>query len=56
MEELQKVTPNEYYKVENFLKSHKIKDYVKEVLVRWLHWPPKYDSWIPAADITGFYK
>ena len=55
-EELQKVTPNEYYKVEKILKSRKIKGRPKEVLVRWLHWPPKYDSWIPATDITSFYK
>ena len=55
-EELQKVTPNEYYKVEKILKSRKIKGRPKEVFVRWLHWPPKYDSWIPATNITSFYK
>ena len=55
-EELQNVTPNEFYKVENFLKSRKIKGRPKEVLMRWLHWPTKYDSWIPATDITSFYK
>ena len=55
-EELQTVTPNEYYKVEKILKSRKIKGHPKEVLVRWLHWPPKYDSCIPATDITSFYK
>ena len=55
-EELQKVTPNEYYKVEKFLKSRQIKGLLKEVLVRWLHWPPKYDSWVPATDITGKWK
>ena len=52
-EELQKVTPNEYYKVEKILKSRKIKSHPKEVLVRWLHWSSKYDSWVPATDITG---
>ena len=26
----------------------------KEVLVRWLHWPKKYDSWIPETDITRY--
>ena len=55
-EELQKVSPNEYYKVEKVLKSRKLKGKPKEVLVRWLHWPPKYDSWIPETDITEYYK
>ena len=54
-EELQKVIPNEYYKVEKILKSRKIEGHSKEVLVRWLHWPSKYDSWVPATDITGYY-
>ena len=45
-----------YYKVEKNFKSRKIKGRPKEVLVRWLHWPPKYDSWIPATDITDYYK
>ena len=39
-----------------FLKSRKIKGRPKEVLVRWLHWPSKYDSWVPATTITGYYK
>jgi hypothetical protein len=26
----------------------------REVLVRWLHWPEKYDSWIPERDVTGY--
>ena len=48
-EELQKV-------MGKFLKSRKIKGRPKEVLVRWLHWLPKYNSWVPATDITGYYK
>ena len=26
----------------------------REVLVRWLHWPKKYDSWIPEEDLRTF--
>ena len=25
----------------------------REVLVRWLHWPKKYDSWIPASHLQN---
>ena len=49
-EQIQKITQNEYYKVEKNLKSHKIKGCPKGVLLRWLHWTRKYDSWIPATD------
>ena len=50
--ELQNVSPNECYKVEKFLKSCKIKGRPKEVLVRWLHWPPKYEYWVPATELA----
>ena len=26
----------------------------KQVLVRWLNWPSKYDSWIPASDVEDY--
>ena len=26
----------------------------KEVLVRWAHWPKKYDSWIPEKDVKQY--
>ena len=52
--ELQKVTfdENKEYKVEKILKSRKVRG-KKEVLVRWLHWPPKFDEWIPATDVRN---
>ena len=46
--ELQPVTinPTTEYRVEKILKR-RVRNKRKEVLVRWLHWPKKYDSWIP---------
>lgn len=38
------------YRVEKVLKRRTVKKQ-KEVLVRWLHWPSKYDSWIPETDL-----
>ena len=26
----------------------------KEVLVRWLHWPEKYDRWIPEEEVKDY--
>ena len=50
--ELQPVTidPTREYRVEKILKR-RVRNKRKEVLVRWLHWPKKYDSWIPEADV-----
>ena len=50
--ELQPVTidPTTEYRVEKILKR-RVCNKRKEVLVRWLHWPKKYDSWIPEADV-----
>lgn len=41
------------YRVEHVLKK-RTRNKVKEVLVRWLHWPSKYDSWIPERDLTHY--
>jgi transcription antitermination factor NusG len=38
------------YKISKILRSRK-KGKQKEVLVRWMYWPPKYDSWIPASEV-----
>ena len=53
--ELQPVTidPTTEYRVEKILKR-RIRNKRKEVLVRWLHWPKKYDSWIPEADVKDY--
>lgn len=53
--ELQKVRydPEETFKIEKVLKSRKRKGHPKESLVRWLHWPKKYDSWIPSSQVMG---
>ena len=53
--ELQPVTidPTTEYRVEKILKRH-VRNKRKEVLVRWLHWPKKYDSWIPEADVKDY--
>ncbi len=41
------------YRVEKVLKRRTLNKQ-KEVLVRWLHWPPKYDSWIPERDLKHY--
>ena len=53
--ELQPVTidPTTEYRVEKILKK-RVRNKRKEVLVRWLHWPKKYDSWIPEADVKDY--
>ena len=53
--ELQAVNVDEMteYRVEKVLKRRTINKR-KEVLVRWLHWPPKYDSWIPEVDLKHY--
>ena len=53
--ELQPVTidPTTEYRMEKILKR-RVRNKRKEVLVRWLHWPKKYDSWIPEADVKDY--
>ena len=53
--ELQPVTidPTTEYRVEKILKR-RVRNKRKEVLVRWLHWPKKYDSWIREADVKDY--
>ena len=53
--EIQPVTidPTTEYRVEKILKR-RVRNKRKEVLVRWLHWPKKYDSWIPEADVKDY--
>ena len=43
------VDPSTEYHIEKLLKRRLLNKQI-EVLVRWLHWPKKYDSWIPEAD------
>ena len=53
--ELQAINVNRdaEYSVEKIL-SRRSRNKRKEVLVRWLHWPKKYDSWIPASDVQNY--
>ena len=53
--QLQPVTidPTTEYRVEKILKR-RVCNKRKEVLVRCLHWPKKYDSWIPEADVKDY--
>lgn len=49
-QELQGVVPRDVFKVEKVLKTRKRKGRPKEYLVRWLRWPPKYDSWVTELE------
>lgn len=54
-QELQKIRVDdstEYY-IQEILKR-RVRNKRKEVLVRWLHWPKKYDSWIPEEDVKDY--
>ena len=50
--ELQAVLVDETteYHIEKIL-GKRIRNKQAEVLVKWLHWPAKYDSWIPESDV-----
>ena len=41
------------YFIQDILKR-RVRNKRKEVLVRWLHWPQKYDSWIPEEDVKDY--
>ena len=51
--ELQRITadPEGVYKVQKIIKSRKRRGVEKEFLVRWRHWPAKFDSWVKASDL-----
>ena len=51
-QQLQKVVmdPAQTWKVEKVLKRRTRKG-VKEVFIKWLRWPDRFNSWIPAADL-----
>ena len=53
--ELQAVNVDESteYRIEKILKKRNRKK-KGEVLVRWLHWPKKYDSWIPESSVKDY--
>lgn len=55
--ELQKiqVDENTVYKIEKVIR-YRTRQGHKEALVQWLHWPKKYSSWIPRADILLYKK
>ena len=53
--ELQNIRVNDSteYFIQDILKR-RVRNKRKEVLVRWLHWPKKYDSWIPEEDVKDY--
>ncbi|XP_041350753.1 uncharacterized protein LOC121369760 [Gigantopelta aegis] len=53
--ELQKVTenPDQVYRIQEVLKK-RTRNKKKEVLVKWLHWSSKYNSWIPEPDLIRY--
>ena len=50
--ELQKIDQSETdtYKIEKIIKRKKING-IRHVLVKWLGWPAKFNSWIPERDV-----
>ena len=47
------VDENAVYSVEKIL-QRRTKKKRREVLVRWLNWPKKYDSWIPETEVRHY--
>lgn len=52
--ELQKVSKDEQtqWRIEKIIRKRKVRG-KPEVLVRWLGWPKKFDSWIPEVDVKN---
>ena len=50
--ELQKIDKSETdtFKIEKIIKRKKING-IKHVLVKWLGWPDKFNSWVPETDV-----
>jgi hypothetical protein len=53
--ELQRVfiDENTVYNIEKVIKT-RTRNKKKESLVRWVGWPPKFDTWIPSSDIQNY--
>jgi ribosomal protein L19 len=51
-EELQKIHPDEVLKVEKIVKK-RTRGGKKQVLVKWLRWPDKYNSWEPEENVQS---
>ena len=51
-QELVKVTPGDVWKIEKIIRKRKLKGRPEESLVRWLFYPPKFDTWLPSSDVT----
>lgn len=51
--ELQRVIadPTGVFKVDKVLKTRKRRGEEKEYLIRWLHWPDKFNSWVKTSDM-----
>ena len=51
--ELQGVTsdPDAVYKIDHVVRTRKRRGVEKEHLIRWRHWPAKFDSWIKASEM-----
>ena len=42
------------FKIEKILKSRKHKGQPKEFLVKWMHWPAKFNSWVNETQVENF--
>lgn len=51
--EIQRITadPGGVFKVDHIIRSRKRRGVEKEYLVRWRHWPVKFDSWVKGSDL-----
>jgi hypothetical protein len=56
--ELQRIAadPEGAYKLEKIIRSRKRRGVEKEYLVRWRHWPPKFDSWVGASQLVDLQE
>ena len=52
-EELVKVAPKNEWKIEKVLRTRKRRGQPQESLVKWLHFPTKFNQWIPSTDIAN---
>lgn len=48
------VSPDKLWKVAKIIKSRKRRGQAREVLVRWLHWPQRFDTWVEASEVENY--
>jgi hypothetical protein len=49
--QLIRADPTGVYKIDHVVRSRKRRGLEKEFLIRWRHWPRKFDTWVKASEM-----